>query len=249
MINILITGANGFIGRNLRQRLDVKKINILKYTRENSINDLKNLIVQSDFIYHFAGEVRSNSSDKDFETSNATLTKIIVQILEENNKKVPILLTSSIHAKLPTNTYGKTKRESELIIEKYSKNNNIQCFIYRLPHVFGEGCKVNYNSVISTWMYNSINDLEINCFDNSIGMHYVYVQDIVDDFISKINQKTTKNLYIEPKKIYKTTLGEVVNILNEFKENLQLPDYKPNSSEFKEKLFNVYLDYYRNSNA
>ena len=151
MYNILITGSNGFVGKNLIQYLtNNNEINILTFTRDNTLNDLENLIKKSDFIFHLAGEVRPDSSEDDFNKSNAILTKSIVDILEKLGKKIPILLASTIHAKLLKNEYGKSKRVSEKTIEEYSINNKIQCSIYRLPHVFGEGCKANYNSVIST---------------------------------------------------------------------------------------------------
>ena len=117
------------------------------------------------------------------------------------------------------------------------------CFIYRLPHVFGEACKPNYNSVISTWIYNSINNLEINVFDRSIEMHYVYVQDVVDEFLSILETKKSSEIYIEPKKIYQTTLGEVVDFINEFKINIMNENYFIENNEFKQKLFKTYQDY------
>lgn len=244
-VNVLVTGANGFIGKNFIKKLSIdKNINILKITRDTSSDDFKNLILQSDFIYHFAGEVRPNSSDQDFKKSNTILTKEIVNILEENSKYIPILVTSSIHAKLLKNEYGKTKRESELIIEEYSKKNNIQCFIYRLPHAFGEWCKANYNSVISTWIYNSINNLDINVFDRDIKMNYVYVQDIVVEFIHKLKSKES-DLYIEPKDIYETTLGDVVDYINEFKANMDNMKFNIENNEFKSKLYNTYINYYK----
>jgi UDP-2-acetamido-2,6-beta-L-arabino-hexul-4-ose reductase len=241
MYNILITGSNGFVGKNLIQYLtNNNEINILTFTRDNTLNDLENLIKKSDFIFHLAGEVRPDSSEDDFNKSNAILTKSIVDILEKLGKKIPILLASTIHAKLLKNEYGKSKRVSEKTIEEYSINNKIQCSIYRLPHVFGEGCKANYNSVISTWIYNSINNLDVNVFDRSIEMHYVYVQDIVKEFLENLKTNNSK-LYKEPKYIYDTTLGEVVDYINEFKETSnELVEF---DNEFKQKLYQTYKDY------
>ena len=217
MLNILITGSNGFIGKNLLKKLDsFSEINILKFNRNDSEASLEESISKCDFIIHLAGEVRPNSSDDEFKNSNILLTSLILEILKKQNKIVPILLTSTIHAKLLKNEYGKTKRESEILLEDYAKNNNTNCFIYRLPHVFGEECKPNYNSVVSTWIYNSLNDLEINVFDRNIEMHYVYVQDVVDEFLLILETKKDSEIYIEPKKVYQTTLGEVVDFINEY---------------------------------
>ncbi|RBQ29251.1 NAD-dependent epimerase/dehydratase family protein [Aliarcobacter vitoriensis] len=247
--NILITGSNGFIGKNLLKKLNIDDFNILEFNRNDSLDILEKHIIQSDFIIHLAGEVRPNSSGDDFKTSNTLLTQNIINILKKQDKKIPILMASTIHAKLLKNEYGKTKREAEVLIEEYSKYINTNCSIYRLPHVFGEGCKANYNSVISTWIYNSINNIEINCFDRNIEMHYVYVQDIVDEFIFTIQNGLQNDLYIEPEKVYITTLGEVVDIIKEFKKNIQNVNYIINNFEFKQKLFNTYLDYYRSSNV
>ncbi|MDX4068096.1 NAD-dependent epimerase/dehydratase family protein [Aliarcobacter skirrowii] len=249
MLNVLVTGSNGFIGKNLLKKLNINNFNILEFNRNDTLDILEKQIIQSDFIVHLAGEVRPNSSSDDFKKSNSLLTQNIIDILKKQNKKTPILMASTIHAKLLKNEYGKTKREAEVLIEEYSKNENVNCFIYRLPHVFGESCKPNYNSVISTWIYNSIHDLEINCFDRSIEMHYVYVQDVVDEFVYIIKANLKKDLYMEPKKVYIITLGEVVDIIYEFKQNIQNDSYKIYNSEFKEKLFNTYLDYYRSSNV
>lgn len=249
MFRILVTGSKGFIGKNLLKKLISRDCNILEFNRNDSLATLEKLIIQSDFIVHLAGEVRPNSSNDDFKNSNTLLTQHIIDILKKHNKYTSILMTSSIHAKLLKNEYGKTKREAELLIEEYSKGINTKCYIYRLSHVFGEGCKPNYNSVISTWIYNSIRNLEIKIFDRSIKMHYVYVQDIVDEFIAIIEKKTSQAMYIEPKIVYETTLGEIVDMIDEFKYNIQLQDYKVDGSEFKEKLYKTYLDYYRNSNV
>jgi UDP-2-acetamido-2,6-beta-L-arabino-hexul-4-ose reductase len=241
MLNILVTGSKGFIGKNLLKKLDnLQNINILEFNRNDTEIYLEECILKSDFIIHLAGE---------FKNSNVLLTSLILEILKKQNKIVPILLTSTIHAKLLRNEYGKTKRESELLIENYSNEFNVNCFIYRLPHVFGEECKPNYNSVITTWIYNSINDLEINVFDRNIEMHYVYVQDVVDEFLSILEIEKNSEIYIEPKKIYQTTLGEVVDFINEFKVNILNKDYYINNNEFKQKLFQTYQDYKRRLNA
>jgi len=249
MHNILVTGSKGFIGQNLIKKLQQDSQNtVLEFTRGNTLLELEALVLQSDFIYHIAGEVRPKSSDAEFKSSNVTLTQNLVNILERNGKKTPILLVSTIHAKLLKSEYGKSKRESELLVEKYAKKHGAECFIYRLPHVFGEGCKANYNSVVSTWIYNTIKGLEVNVFDTSIEMQYVYVQDIVNDFIS-ILEVGNRELYINPQNVYETTLGELVEYLGEFKNNIENGQYAIKNNEFKEKLFQTYKDYWRKINA
>ncbi len=246
MNNILVTGSKGFIGKNLLKKLTLcSNLNILEFNRTDSESFLEECILKSDFIFHLAAEVRPNSTEDEFKNSNILLTEFILKIIKKQNKVIPILMASSIHAKLLKNEYGKTKRKSELLIEAYSKDHNINCCIYILPHVFGEDCKPNYNSVISTWIYNSINDLEITIYDRNIGMEYVYVQDIVEEFLSILENEEIIELYIEPKKIYQTTLGEVVDFIDEFKVNILNEKYQIDNNEFKQKLFQTYQDYYR----
>jgi UDP-2-acetamido-2,6-beta-L-arabino-hexul-4-ose reductase len=247
MNNILITGAKGFLGTVLRKTLlENKDVNILEFVRGDSIELLTEYVNSADFIFHFAGEVRPKSSDLDFYSSNVGLTEILVSLLMKSGKVTPILFTSTIHAINPKNTYGSTKRESEKIVEAYSKKMNSSVFIYRLPHVFGPGCKPNYNSIVSTWIYNSINGLEIKVFDRDIKMQYCYSQDIIDNFISHINTQVAKGcFYLYPLCVYNTSLGAVVDLIHSF----QLGDYmavsssSQSESEFSEKMFITYQSY------
>lgn len=243
--NILITGSKGFIGKNLKKELlNNRDINIFEFNRDDSFDSLNEIIKDLDFIFHFAGEVRPSSSSEDFVSSHNTLTIQIIKCIESNNCRIPILFTSSKHASNPKNIYGQTKQETEDIIKEYSSRNDVPIYIYRLPHVFGEGCKSNYNSVISTWINNSIRDLEINIFDRNIIMKYVYVQDVIKDFIKKININKKDKIFHEIEPHYDTTLGEVVDYITEFKLNINNEKYFIiENNEFKKKLFLVYRFY------
>ena len=243
MLNVLITGANGFFGKATIDRLKRKNVNILTFTRKNNLRDLHDLVLRSDFIYHFAGEVRAGQSSIKYQRSNSELTQNILDILESNNKKTPILFTSSIHSDKAVNSYGKTKKESEKMIEKYAKKNSTKCYIYKLPHVFGEGCKPNYNSVITTWIYNSIKNLDIVIHDREIKINYIYIQDVVDEFIALLSI-TPDNLYLKPQLIYPTTLGDVLDYIEEFKVNINNASYAIMGNEFKSKLYVTYQSYF-----
>lgn len=245
---ILVTGAKGFIGSNLIKRFqNLNNINIIEFNRNSSLKTLEEQIGSVDFIFHFAGEVKPKSSDNDFEQSNAILTKSIIEIIEKKGKKIPFLMTSSIHAELEKNAYGKTKREAEVYLEEYGKHNDTSIWIYRLPHVFGEGCKANYNSVISTWIYNSILNEEIVVFDRAIPMTYVYVQDFIDEALKHlVNDKSYGFCEVSAK--HQTTLGEVVDYINEFHNKIDDKSYSIANNDFKQKLFNTYKDYYKAMN-
>ena len=243
MLNVLITGANGFFGKATIGRLKRENVNILTFTRKNNFQDLHDLVLRSDFIYHFAGEVRAGQSSIKYQRSNSELTQNLLDILESNNKKTPILFTSSIHSDKSVNSYGKTKKESEKMIEKYAKKNSTKCYIYKLPHVFGEGCKPNYNSVITTWIYNSIKNLDIVIHDREIKINYIYIQDVVDEFIALLSI-TPDNLYLKPQLIYPTTLGDVLDYIEEFKVNINNASYAIMGNEFKSKLYVTYQSYF-----
>ena len=245
MKNILITGARGFIGTNLISRLSQNtKLNLLEVVRETKVEELESLIKKSDLIYHLAGEVRPNSNDSSFRESNLNLTELILKLIKKNNKKIPILYTSSIHSDISVNEYGRTKKASEILIENYAKINNVKCNIYKLPHVFGEHCKPNYNSVITTWIYNTVHNLEVKVYDRNIKMNYVYVQDLIKEF-SDCLDNFSNEIFVESEYIYSTNLGEVIDFIEEFKENANNEKYIIGKDGFKGKLLDVYKHYSR----
>ena len=242
-LNVLVTGANGFIGKAMIDKLKKSNVNILTFTRENNSQDLQALVLRSDFIYHFAGEVKAGLSSIQYERSNSALTKNILDILESKNKNTPILFTSSIHSDVSVSSYGKTKKKSEEMIEKYANRKSTRCYIYKLPHVFGQKCKPNHNSVITTWIYNSINHIDIDVYDKEIKMNYIYIQDIVGEF-AELLTVTQDTLYLKPQLIYPTTLGDVLEYIEEFKANVNKTDYVIVDNEFKSKLYATYQSYF-----
>tara|TARA_B100001059_G_C17836643_1_gene588599 strand:+ start:6431 stop:7183 length:753 start_codon:yes stop_codon:yes gene_type:complete len=250
MINVLITGSQGFVGLNLINLLNKSDdIHISQFKRGDTYLELEPRVLAADYIIHLAGEVRPSSSNEQFTSSNLGLTEDIVDILTKNKKNTPIIFTSTIHAENPIHIYGKTKRSAELLIERYSSEYNVKCKIYRLPHVFGEGCKPNYNSVISTWMFNSVNDLEINVYDRNVKMTYCYVQDVVKQFSDIIvNQESDYELYCSPSIKYNTTLGEVADYINEFKVN-DICNLLYDQDDFRYKLAKTYISYFEGNSC
>ncbi len=248
MFSVLITGSRGFLGTTLRKVLSKQEdIRILEFGRTDSDKLLHEYIKVADFIFHFAGEVRPASSDEGFASSNSELTTRIVSILFSENKKTPILLTSTIHAIEPQNMYGKTKQESERVVEKYANEQQAAAWIYRLPHVFGPGCKENYNSVLSTWIYNSHNNLEINVFNRDIKMNYCYSLDLISHFVTHLEYKSKAGCqYIIPENIFNTSLGDVVDLIDNFKKNIKGLKVKYIEGSFEEKLYLTYQSYANN---
>lgn len=243
MTNILVTGAAGFIGSALVSALSSNGYNVLSFGRSNTAEELDGCLKKADFIFHLAGEVRPDSSDESFIESNTGLTALIVNRLMELNLSTPVVFSSTVHAIQPKNAYGQTKRQSEELLEHYARSTNAPVIIFRLPHMFGEGCKPNYNSVISTWIYNLVHDLDIVIYDRGISMTYCYIGDLIDEFLSVIKQVPEREVinYIKLNKIYKTSLGEVADLLYDFHRGGVPVD----GSSFSSKLYKVYLSYRR----
>ncbi|WJG21763.1 NAD-dependent epimerase/dehydratase family protein [Vibrio furnissii] len=242
MKNVLVTGSKGFLGKTLISELKRNyQVNILEFDRSTSLNSLNDALEKADFIAHFAGEVRPNCSDEEFVTSNAGLTEILIAGLETLGKKTPILFTSTIHAINPKNAYGESKKAAELALANYATRNQALVWLYRLPHVFGPGCKPNYNSVISTWIYNSIHGLEINVYDRSIVMNYCYSIDLAEEFAGLVGTERAHGgvVNMRPKKTYPTTLGGVVDSI----ESIKAGCFNAND-EFGEHLLTTYNSYF-----
>ena len=148
-MKILVTGSNGFIAKNLIVMLNEKNYNILEFKRGDSLELLEKQIIKADIIFHLAGENRSNN-DELFIKNNILLTKEICDILKNNNLKIPVLFSSSIHSENHT-VYGKSKKQAENLLYDLYKENNNPVLIYNLPGVFGKWSKPFYNSVVSTF--------------------------------------------------------------------------------------------------
>lgn len=242
MTKILVTGAEGFIGKNLVVSLENENIKVIKFTKEHRIEQLSDFVSQVDFIYHLAG-INRPKDDNEFVKGNVNFTENLVEIIKKSNRKIPILFTSSIQAKLD-NPYGKSKREAEEIIRKYGEETNTEVYIYRLPNVFGKWCRPNYNSVIATFCYNIARDLPIKINDPDIELNLVYIDDVVEEFINALHGKANKvGEFCEIPVNHKVKLGKIAELIYSFKEsrrNKTIPDM---SDSFTKKLYSTYLSY------
>ncbi len=241
-MKVLITGANGFIGKNMIEYLKRLNVDIYIFTRKNNINELENYINNVEFIFHFAA-VNRPENENDFYKYNIDLTQEIIDLILKNKKKIPILFTSSLQVVSKNNNYAKSKKQAEKIIEKYAKENNVDCFIYRLPNVFGKWSKPNYNSVIATWCYNITRDKPIQVNDRNIELNLVYVGDVVHSFANKLYRSQDNKLYCKIDTVYKKTLGEIEDLLYQFKksrETLLVPNI---ADGFERVLYATYLSF------
>lgn len=241
-MKVLVTGANGFIGKNLVARLnELKTYEVITIDKDNTREELINGILKSEFIFHLAGINRPND-EKEFFEGNSGLTGDIVKILKENNKNTPIAITSSIQADLD-NAYGKSKKLSEEELLMYSETTKAKVFIYRLPNVFGKWCRPNYNSAVATFCHNIARGEEVWVSDPNREMTLVYIDDVVRNLILSMEDEDALGGYVNVDVEYKATLGHIVELLNNFVESrksLMVPNME---DEFTKKLYSTYLSY------
>ena len=241
--NILVTGSQGFIGKNLclgitRAYPDVK---LLHYTNEHSLDDLNDLVGRSDLIFHLAGANRPLNT-KDFYDVNAGLTKSLCEALLVSKKKIPIVFTSTTQAS-EDNDYGKSKLSAEKYLGAFSDKNNSKVFIYRLNNIFGKWCKPNYNSVVATFCHNIIRGLDIKINDPEGKLNLTYIDDVVNEFIGLIkNQSDVKNpIYLSNH--YSTTVGALAFDINAIKEGRKNHYVEDVGIGYKRALYATYLSY------
>jgi len=238
---VLVTGSNGFLGKNLIVRLNELGISYEVFTRRNSTKDLPGLIKKSNFVIHLAGENRPEV-ESDFEEVNFGLTSLICDEIRLIEKNIPIILASSIQAGCD-NLYGKSKLNAELAVKNLENDTGNHSYIYRLPGVFGKWCKPNYNSVVATFCHNISHDLPIQVNDPSFELSLVYIDDVVDEFVKKIQglQDNQKELSIQPE--YKIKLGDLANQIKLFRESRDSLITEKVGSGFVRKLYSTYLSY------
>ena len=241
-MNVLVTGANGFIGKNLIVHLNELDIHSLVYTRENSIQDLPDLIKKSDFIVHLAGENRP-IDEKDFDTVNAGLTSLICNEIRLIEKNIPIILASSTQAE-HDNSYGKSKLNAEIAIKNLANDTGNSVYTYRLPGVFGKWCKPNYNSVVSTFCHNISHDIPIQINNPSFELNLVYIDDVVEEFVRIIQgrQDNNKELSVQPE--YKIKLGDLATQIKIFREGRDSLISERVGDGLVRKLYSTYVSYF-----
>lgn len=247
MKKCLVTGANGFVGRNLCSHLEkMEGIELFKYDVNNSKQELKEFCSDADFIFHFAGVNRPKSEDE-FKTGNASLTEEITKILKAGGKKTPMLVSSSTQAVLD-NPYGKSKKEAEDIAFEYGKEAPV--YVYRFPNLFGKWCRPNYNSVVATFCHNIAHDLPIQINDESHLLTLCYIDDVVKECVKALegNKRIASDGFCHVETSYQVTLGDLADKIRSFRnirETAVLPDF---SDTFTKILHSTYLSYLEKDN-
>ena len=260
-MNVLITGANGFVGRNLTQRLyalrdgrdrtrpALRIDEVLLYTRETAPETLAAYCRSADFVVHLAG-VNRPQDPEEFTTGNTDFTRTLLEMLRESGNRCPVLLASSIQASLTGryagSPYGHSKRAAEALLRAYSEQTGAQGLIYRFPNLFGKWCRPNYNSVVATFCHNIARDMPITVSDPAAELELVYIDDLVDELLDAMegHPHHADAGYFRVPVSHPVTLGEIVRLLRSFHDQPQtllLPQIPDGS--FAKKLYSTYLSY------
>lgn len=240
-MNIVVTGAKGFIGKNLCVMLREHGYqDIVEIDRETSREQLSQVLANADFVYHLAG-INRPKDEVEFQQGNADLTSFIADQLALNGKKVPLVVSSSTQAERD-NAYGQSKRLAEQAIEQYGQQSQAPYFIYRFPNVFGKWCRPNYNSFVATFCYNTLNDLDITINDPSAPVTLVYIDDVCAHLISLL-EGGVESGYKSVTPEYPTTVGQVAELLGAFKASRDNLVTENVGTGLTRALYSTYLSY------
>lgn len=254
-MNILVTGAKGFVGKNLIAQLHnikdgkatnyklSKDIEIFEYDIDSTEKELDTYCQKADFVFNLAG-VNRPKDNSEFMKGNFGFASLLLDTLKKYRNTCPVMIASSIQAELD-NPYGESKRAGEQLMFDYSKETGAKVLIYRYSNLFGKWCRPNYNSVIATFCNNIANDLEIKVNDPSVVLNLVYIDDVVAELIAALSGDETKEGdFCTVSTSHTITLGGIVELLYSFKNQsstLLIPEI-PNNS-FAKKLYSTYLSY------
>ncbi|WP_347901347.1 NAD-dependent epimerase/dehydratase family protein [Pseudomonas purpurea] len=241
-MKILITGANGFVAKNLiahlRERQDIE---VLQFSRKDELADLKSLLAQADFVFHLAGVNRPQNPDE-FKEGNADLTRLLCEGVAASGRKTPVLYTSSIQAEL-TNAYGTSKREAEEALLELASRHGVPVHLFRLPNVFGKWARPNYNSAVATFCHNIARQQPIQINDPAAPISLVYIDDVVAHFISVMDGKLSGSPFVEVEPCYATTVGELSDQLHAFRDSRNSLITEPVGTGLTRALYSTYLSY------
>lgn len=242
-MKILVTGAKGFIGKNLVAELKNRKYtDILEYDKETAPSLLEEYCKKADFVFHLAG-VNRPKEQSEFMEGNFGFTSTLLNALKKYKNNCPVMISSSIQAELD-NPYGKSKKAGEELLFDYSKETGGKVLIYRFPNVFGKWCRPNYNSAVATFCHNVAHDLPISVNDPSVVMNLVYIDDVVSELISALEGKENRSGdYCEVPIVHTITLGEIVELIYSFKKSREERSVPDMSDAFTKKLYSTYLSY------
>ena len=270
-MKILVTGAHGFVGKNLCAQLNnikdgkarnypVSVSEVMEYDLDTDPALLDNFCAQADFVFNLAG-VNRPKDQSEFMQGNFGFASTLLDTLKKHGNTCPVMLSSSIQATLigryGTSDYGKSKLAGEELFFDYAQETGAKVLVYRFPNLFGKWCRPNYNSVVATFCHNIAHDLPIQVNDPSVQLEMLYIDDLVEEMIAALNGKEhhcefdgvetvlkEDGRYCAVPVTHHVTLGEIVDLLHRFTEQpktLIIPEIPENS--FAKKLYSTYLSY------
>ena len=254
-MNILVTGANGFVGRNLVSQLENiasgkarnyaiagEELHVLCYDVDSDPAALEEYCRRADFVFNLAG-VNRPEDPSEFMKGNFGFASLLLDTLKKCGNTCPVMISSSTQAALD-NPYGESKRAGEELLFEYGRETGAKVLVYRFPNVFGKWCRPNYNSAVATFCHNIAHGLPIRVNDPSVVMHLVYIDDVVDELIGALSgDEHRAGAFCEVPVVHEITLGGIVDLLYSFRDmqqDLEVPDL---GDAFTKKLYSTYLSY------
>ena len=254
-MNILVTGANGFVGRNLVSQLENigsgkarnyasagEELHVLCYDVDSDPAALEEYCRRADFVFNLAG-VNRPEDPSEFMKGNFGFASVLLDTLKKCGNACPVMISSSTQAALD-NPYGESKRAGEELLFEYGRETGAKVLVYRFPNVFGKWCRPNYNSAVATFCNNIAHGLPIRVNDPSVVMHLVYIDDVVDELIGALSgDEHRAGAFCEVPVVHEITLGGIVDLLYSFRDmqqDLEVPDL---GDAFTKKLYSTYLSY------
>ncbi|HLA84548.1 MAG TPA: NAD-dependent epimerase/dehydratase family protein [Thermoguttaceae bacterium] len=242
---ILVTGAKGFIGRNLSAHLRRREnVRLLAYDRDNTEAEFCQWASEADVVFHLAGANRPQNAEE-FESDNVAMTESLCRVLADAGREPQIVFSSSIQAEFD-NPYGRSKRRAENVLREFAASTGAPVAVFRLKNVFGKWCLPNYNSVVATFCHNVAHDLPIQITDPDRELELVHVDDVVAAFLSQMDQPRRYDEGLvtpDPISSHTVALGDLASRIESFRgirRSLHLPDF---SIRFNQQLYATYLAY------
>lgn len=270
-MNVLVTGANGFVGKNLCARLKnirdgkvrncpVKIDEVFEYDIDSRPEDLDRFCTEADFVFNLAG-VNRPENPEDFKKGNFGFASTLLETLKKHGNRCPVMLSSSIQATLigryAGHPYGESKKAGEDLFFEYGRETGAKVLVYRFPNLFGKWCRPNYNSAVATFCYNLANDLPIQVNDPSVELELLYIDDLVDEMILALEGREhhcefegvnaimkSDGRYCAVPVTFHVTLGKIVDLLRKFADipaTIMIPEIP--SDSFEKRLLSTYLSY------
>lgn len=271
-MKVLVTGAKGFVGKNLCAQLkniregkakcygNLTVSDVYEYDIDNTQEELDTYCKEADFVFNLAGVNRPKDS-KEFMNGNFGFASTLLDTLKKYDNKAPVMLSSSAQASLTgrfgNSEYGRSKKAGEDLFMKYGEENGVKMLVYRFPNIYGKWCRPNYNSAVATFCHNIANDLPITVNDPSVELELLYIDDLVEEMICALKgqehrcefeglevKPSTEGRYCYCPITYKATLGEIVDLLHKFEEMPRtLMISEIPADSFAKRLYSTFLSY------